>query len=172
MREGNVFRTYIVAAAAAHAHMMTMPLFVTMHLMQNLKSHSFAVFLSVAAAACHIGKFVDHTGRPDPSALTDVCVVRVMYILHGKAGTGRTDKITSAAGYAALIVLFPHGGTGYVCSEIFGNFNNRRVFTHPIRCYLPTRYIQIKEKLFITLGVDADERSDKGEGSFGLRHAL
>ena len=44
----------------------------------------------------------------DPPAFPCVFIVLIKDILHGKAGTGGTDKITAPAGYAAAVIFLPH----------------------------------------------------------------
>ena len=127
--------------------MTAVTLFVTIHLVQDLETHSLTVFLSVAATTGYIGKFIDHTGGPDSSALTGIGIVAIMNVLHGKAGAAGADEIAATTVNAAFVVLLPHRSTGNLRREVFGNADLDLVLMYLIRHYQMSGCTQIQEEL-------------------------
>ena len=133
MGERNVLRADIVASTAADAHVISISLLVIQDLVQHLEPHPFSILLPVTAAACHIGEAIHHTGSPNSAPFADLGILRVVKILLGKAGAGRTDKIAATAIDATLVVLLPHGSTGNLRREVFGNADLDLILMHLIR---------------------------------------
>lgn len=147
MGEGNVLRANIVAPAAADAHVVAIALFIVQNLVKHFEAHPLTILPPVAAAACHIGKAVHHAGSPDTAALTNLGILRVVQILHGKAGAGGAYEITAATVDTALVVLLPYGGPGNIGGEAFGNLHNGGVLMHLIGHHKMAGCVQIQEEL-------------------------
>ena len=117
---GNVFRTDSVAASAPHAHGEAEPLLKIINLVHYLKPHPVALLLAETVAAGDIGVAVHLTGSPDSPAFSHIGIFPVGDILHGKAGTGGTDKIAASAADTAVSVRFPDGIGKRFCGQMTG----------------------------------------------------
>ena len=104
---GYVLRTDILAAAAAHTHGITKPFFKIADFMENFKTHPFALVLAKRDAACDIRIAVYPAGSSYAPAFPGLWIIFIENILHGKTGTGGTDKIAAAAADTPSRIFLP-----------------------------------------------------------------